>query len=108
MKDFLKYTLATVVGLILASIIFTVISIISIAGMVASESAGSPVEKNSILRIKLQGELVDRAGEGSPMEFLNRGEQTIIGLDQALDALKKAATNDKVKGIYLEAGSFAA
>ena len=108
MKDFLKYTLATVVGIILASIIFTVIGIISIAGMVASENAGSPVEKNSVLRIKLQGELVDRAGEGSPMDFLDRGEQTTIGLDQALEALKKAAKNDKVKGIYLEAGSFAA
>ena len=80
MKDFLKYTLATVVGIILASIIFTVIGIISIAGMVASENAGSPVEKNSVLRIKLQGELVDRAGEGSPMDFLDRGEQTTIGL----------------------------
>ena len=55
MKDFLKYTLATVVGIILASIIITVISIVSMAGMIASEGATSSVEKNSILRIKLQG-----------------------------------------------------
>ena len=108
MKDFLKYTMATVVGIILASIIFTVISIISFAGMMASEGATNSVPKNSVLRIKLQGEVVDRAGEGSPLDILSKGEQTSIGLDQALDALKKAATNDKVKGIYLEAGSFAA
>ena len=108
MKDFLKYVLATIVGIILTSIIFMVISIVSIAGMVASEGATSSVPKNSILRIKLDGEIVDRAGEGSPMDFLNQGEQTTIALDQALEALKKAAKNDKVKGIYLEAGSFGA
>ena len=108
MKDFLKYTMATVVGIILASIIFTVISIISFAGMMASEGATNSVPKNSVLRIKLQGEVVDRAGEGSPLDILSKGEQTSIGLDQALDAIKKAAKNDRVKGIYLEAGSLAA
>lgn len=104
MKDFLKYTMATVVGIILASIITTVISIVSIAGMMASEGTGSPVTENSILRIKLQGELVERAGEGNPLDILNQGEETTIGLDQALEALEKAAANDKVKGIYLEGG----
>ena len=72
MKDFLKYTLATVVGIILAGIIMTVISIISVAGMVASEGIAGSVPKNSILRIKLQGEIVDRAGEGSPMDRTKR------------------------------------
>ena len=37
MKDFLKYVLATIVGIILTSIIFVVISIVSLAGMLASE-----------------------------------------------------------------------
>ena len=108
MKDFLKYTLATVVGIILASIIITVISIVSVAGMIASEGVTSSIEKNSVLRIKLQGEIVDRAGEGSPMDLLNMGDELTIGLDRALDALKKAAQNKNVKGIYLEGGSLAA
>ena len=108
MKDFLKYTLATIVGIILTSIIFTVICIVSLAGMMASEGSTSSVPKNSVLRIKLQGEIVDRAGEGSPMDFLSQGEDLTMGLDQALDGLKKAAKNDRVKGIYLEAGALAA
>ena len=108
MKDFLKYTLATIVGIILASIIITIISIVSIAGMIASEGASSSVPKNSILRISLQGEIVERAGEGSPMDILNQNEDAIIGLDQALEALKKAAKNENVKGIYLEGGALAA
>ena len=108
MKDFLKYTLATIVGIILTSIIITVICIISLAGMMASEGASGSVEKNSVLRIKLDGEVVERAGEGSPLDILSQGEQSTIGLDQALDAISKAAKNDNVKGIYLEAGSLAA
>ena len=108
MKDFLKYTMASVVGIILASVIFSVISLISVAGMIASEGASGVVPENSVLRIKLQGELVERAGEGSPMDILNLGEETSIGLDQALEALKKAADNENVKGIYLEGGLLAA
>lgn len=105
MKDFLKYTLATIVGIILTSIIITVISIISVAGMIASDGAGASVPKNSILRIKLQGEIVERAGDESPMDILNQDDDGSIGLDQALEALKKAAKNDNVKGIYLEGGA---
>ena len=108
MKQFFKYVLATMVGIILTSIIFVIICIVSISGMIASEGAGTPIEKNSILRIKLQGEIVERAGEETPMDFLNQGDDLTIGLDQALDALKKAAKNDRVKGIYLEGGSLAA
>ena len=63
----------------------------SVAGMIASEGASGVVPENSVLRIKLQGELVERAGEGSPMDILSQGEETTIGLDQALEALKKAA-----------------
>ena len=108
MKEFFKYVLATIVGIILTSIIFTVITIVSVAGMVASEGATSAVPKNAVLRLKLQGEVVDRAGEGSPFDIFSQGEDLTIGLDQALDALKKATKNDRVKGIYLEAGSFGA
>lgn len=108
MKDFLKYTMATVVGIVLASVVTTVVSIVSMAGMIASEGASGVVEPNSILRIALQGELVERAGEGSPMDLLNREEESSLGLDQALEAIKKAAKNDNVKGIYLEGGSLAA
>ena len=108
MKEFFKYVLATIVGIILTSIIFTIISIVSLAGMMASEGASSSVPKNAVLRLKLQGEVVERAGEGSPFDLFSQEEDFTIGLDQALDALKKAAKNDRVKGIYLEAGSFGA
>ena len=99
----MKYTLATVVGLLLFSIIATIISIVSIAGMVASEGVATTVEKNSILRIPLRGSLVERSEDGSlPLG----GETENISLEEALTALEKAAENKNVVGIYLEAGAF--
>ena len=108
MKDFFKYVLATIVGLILTSVIMTVFCIVSMAGMIASENMSQPVKENSILRIKLQGTISEKGGDPNPMAFLTDGEMNDIALDQALDALKKAAKNDKVKGIYLEGGILSA
>ena len=106
----MKYTLATVVGLLLFSIIATIISIVSIAGMVASEGVATTVEKNSILRIPLRGSLVERSEDGSlpfdPTTILMGGETENISLEEALTALEKAAENKNVVGIYLEAGAF--
>ena len=106
----MKYTLATVVGLLLFSIIATIISIVSIAGMVASEGVATTVEKNSILRIPLRGSLVERWEDGSlpfdPTTILMGGETENISLEEALTALEKAAENKNVVGIYLEAGAF--
>lgn len=108
MKDFFKYVLATVVGLVLTSIVMTIICIVSMAGMIASENMSNPVKENSILRIKLQGTVTERGEDQNPLAMLGGEEIQQIALDEALDALKKAAKNDDVKGIYLEGGILAA
>lgn len=108
MKDFIKYVFATVVGLVLTYVIMTIICIVSMAGMMASENMSQPVKDNSILRIKLQGTVSERGGEENPLALLSGNEVQEIALDKTLDALKKAAKNDDVKGIYLEGGVLAA
>lgn len=108
MKDFLKYTLATIVGMMLVGILMTVLSIISLAGMMASEGMSSPIEDNSILRINLSGSISERGGEDNPFSTLMGNKYETIALDEALIALKKAAKEDKVKGIYLEGGALSA
>jgi protease-4 len=108
MKDFFKYVLATIVGLILTSVVMTVICIVSMAGMMASQNMSQPVKENSILRIKLQGTISEKGSEENPFALLTDGEIQEIALDKALDALKKAAKSKKVKGIYLEGGILSA
>ena len=108
MKEFIKYTLATVVGLVLTSICMTVICVVSVAGMIADENMSSKVEKNSVLRIKLHGSIEEVGGESSPLSMIQGKDDEELAQDKILDALKKAADDKNIKGIYLEAGSVSA
>ncbi len=105
MKQFLKYVFATVVGIGLFFLLSAVIMLVSIAGMGASQSASAPVKKGSVLRINLSGALQERAGELDPLSMLSGKMETPLGLDQLKAAVKEAADNKKVKGIYIEVGS---
>ena len=55
MKDFLKNVGATVVGLMLFSVIAGVIGIMGIVGMIASSEATQSTTDNSVLVLKLDG-----------------------------------------------------
>lgn len=109
MKDFLKYTLATVTGLIIAGIIFTIISISAIVGMIASLSTSTPsaLQDNSILHIKLKGEMTELLQE-DPLSMFLEEEFPNISLQQITSAIETAKNSPEIKGIYIEAGALAA
>jgi protease-4 len=71
MKDFMKYTLATVVGILLYSVISAII-FFGIIGIIASASQSKSVKikPNSILYMKLDQPIVDRASD-NPFEGFN-------------------------------------
>ena len=89
---------ATLVGLVLWTIVMFVFSIIGFAGIMASEGM-TDVEDGSILRITLNGEVTER-DESSPLAILG-GDNETLALEQLLEAIDKAGKSDKVKGIYL-------
>ena len=107
MKSFIKYTMATVVGIFLTMTLFTIIGIISLAGMLATEGMSAPIKEKSILRISLSGELAERSVE-NPFASLMGENYESLSLEDALLALDKAAKNDKILGVYLEGGAMAA
>lgn len=105
MKDFLKNVLATVVGIFLFMAVTGLFMVMSIIGMVASGEQTKSVKDNSVLVMNLSGILAER-GESNPLsEFMGNSNQS-LGLDDMLAAIKKAKSNDKIKGIYIEAGAF--
>lgn len=106
MKDFFKYMSATVVGLIIFSLICGAISVMSIVGMIASESSAKDVSDNTVMVLDMSGMLNERS-ESTFMDEISGGNSGLIGLDDVLAAIKKAKNNDKIKGIYIEAGMFA-
>lgn len=107
MKDFFKYMAATVVGLIVFTLLTGVLGVMCIAGMIASESSAKDVSDNTVMVLNLSGVLNERSEE-SIMDQLSGSTVGNMGLDDILDAIKKAKNNDKIKGIYIEAGMFGA
>ena len=107
MKDFLKYTLASIVGLMACTIIITIISIVSIVGIAASSDTTTTVSENSLFKLELKGEVTERMID-NPFASLMSEEQTALGLNDVLSSIQKAAENEHIKGIYLEAGGIMA
>lgn len=103
MKDFFKYTAATVVGIIVFTIVCVALSVMSIVGMVASASATQSVEKNSVLVLKLNGS-IDEQGTDNTIGKLTGNYIPSTGLNDILSAIKKAKDEENIKGIYIDAG----
>lgn len=107
MKDFFKYMSATVVGLIVFTLITGIIGAMCIVGMIASGSSAKDVSDNSVMVINLSGMLNERS-ESTFMDEIGGNTVGTIGLDDVLAAIDKAEGNDKIKGIYIEAGMLSA
>ena len=104
MKDFFKFTLATITGIILTSIVMFVISIIVVFSMLSSTETETVVKKNSIMMLDLNGSLVERTSDNIFKELFDKEDST-YGLDDILASIKKAKENDDIKGIYIQATS---
>ena len=105
MKEFFKYVLATVTGIILVAIIMGILSVISLVGLAASSASTTNVEDNSVFVLSLSGTLDERAAE-DPLAMVTGEVSENIGLDNLLKAIKKAKDKEEIKGIYIEAGLF--
>lgn len=106
MKDFLKYALATIVGIITLAVVMGILGIISLIGMVAASETTTVVEENSVLALSLNSAIEERAKE-DPFSMITGQESGAMGLDDILIAIEKAKNDENIKGIYIEAGMFA-
>lgn len=105
MKQFFKMTLATVCGIAIFLLIAGFFLVISLAGMLASDSAPTKVKENSVFVIKLNGSVSERAESGTPFDaVLGMNDMSAMGLDDLIASIHKAKDNDDIKGIYLEGG----
>ena len=103
MKEFFKYVTATVVGLFVFSIVVTILCVMSLVGMVAADSSTKSVSENSVFVLNLAGTIQEQ-GENNVLGQLTGNTLNNLGLDQILSGIRKARDNDRIKGIYIEAG----
>lgn len=113
MRQFFKFTLASMLGFILANIVLCIISIflffIVIGGIasMAKDFGGAEkvkVEPNSVLSLKLNYEIPERTNDNpfDNISFPNFEIKHYLGLNDIIASIKHAKTDDKIKGILLD------
>ena len=105
MKEFLKMMFATMCGIIVLSVLSGIMFMISLIGMIASESGSTKVKDNSVFVLKMNGSVNERAEDaGAFGALLGMANMEAMGLDDILSSIEKAKDEENIKGIYLEGG----
>lgn len=100
MKHFLKLVFAVVIGLGVSVLVF-VLFIASIAA--SSSNVVSPMSEDAVLKLKFNYNIPDRS-KLEDIDILS-GQfalQENLGLEEILNTIARAKTDDKIKGIYIE------
>jgi protease-4 len=106
MKSFLKYTLATITGLFLASILFFIIFFMSMGLFMASADKPASIQENSILVLNTGMRIPDRGsndpfGSFDPISFTMKPAP---GLNNIVSNLEKASRDPFIDGVLIENG----
>jgi protease-4 len=106
MKNFLKYTLATITGIIVTSILFFIILLATLSTIVISGEKPVSISDNSVLVLKAGVTIPDQGSTNpySGFDIINMSITPVPGLNEILQNIKKASADDKVKGILIENG----
>ncbi|HNR42906.1 MAG TPA: signal peptide peptidase SppA [Bacteroidales bacterium] len=106
MKEFLKYTLAAITGIFVASILLFIIMLSAISVMIATGNKQASISANSVLVLKAGVSIPDRGDSGpfAGFDIINMTLTPTAGLNEILRNIKKAASDEKIKGILIENG----
>ena len=96
MKDFLKFTLASLIGVILAGIVLTILGLITVVGMVASSDSETIVKTTPVFVLDLKGNLSERVQENPFQQIMGDGNGS-YGLNDILSSIKKPKKTTRLK-----------
>ena len=106
MKGFFKFTFASILGVLIGLIIFTVITFSIIFGIIGASSREKPLKlkPNTILLARLDQPIVDRNPESTfgNFDMGSIAPDTRMGLDMIVDNLGKAKNDPDIKGVLLD------
>ncbi|HEY9837807.1 MAG TPA: signal peptide peptidase SppA, partial [Vampirovibrionales bacterium] len=116
MRDFFKYTFASILGTIVGLGVLGVLSLgglLIVIGTIATSSkdAGPTVENNSMLVFDLSMNITDSQPTSTTAEALSRtlsedSEPSTMTLRQVVETIDAAREDDRILGIYLHSTSF--
>lgn len=112
MRDFLKYTLASLAGLVLFSVLGSVGLVFLLVSLATTTRDAEPrVEKQSILTFDLSTPITDAPPVADPSQVINdvlaNSENRSVSLRTVLEGLAAAAEDDRIVGLYLHGSAVA-
>ncbi|NLJ00010.1 MAG: signal peptide peptidase SppA, partial [Bacteroidales bacterium] len=114
MKDFLKIVLASALGFVIANILLSLVVMVLFFGAMGSFVGSLSSEKfvlqdNSVLNLRLNAPITERTPEEDPFTSMITPDQpSAMGLNDIISAIRKAKSEDNIKGIYLDSRVFSA
>ncbi|NVO04248.1 MAG: signal peptide peptidase SppA, partial [Bacteroidetes bacterium] len=105
MKQFFKFMFASMLGFFLTFIVISAFFFMMIVGLASlSSKEVTVIQDNSVLYLKLDEQIVERATENpfDNFDFMSFSSEKSSGLNDILQSIKKAKADDKIKGIFLE------
>lgn len=107
MKTFFKYVLANIVAFMILGLVFVFSLIIFTVSSALMDKSGT-INKNSILTLNFKTKIIESPGDEKFSFFDYKSEGKSITAYDALEVIKNAKTDDKIKGISLELDEFSA
>lgn len=104
MKQFFKQVFAGFLGTIIALIVLSGLSLIMLISMITFSSDTVEIEDDTVLHISLNGTIEERTTENPLAGLIGSSAVGTQSLENILGAIKVAAKDDRVKGIYLDGG----
>ncbi|MBU1368831.1 MAG: signal peptide peptidase SppA [Bacteroidetes bacterium] len=105
MKQFFKFMFASFVGTLLTLLLLLFIAIGTISALVSmAENEQVKLKENTVLVAKFDNPILDRS-PNNPFEnfdFMQFKPNQVLGLNDVLKNIEKAAADPNIKGIYLD------
>ena len=104
--NFIKSFFASILGTLTALGVFFVMVLLIISGFASlmnAPSGGGSISGNSVLKLDLNGTILDRAPTFDELQRVLGLEESTLGLPNIIAAIDKASKHDKIKGISLRA-----
>ena len=104
MKSFLKYLLASVLGVLIGFMLVFFIFMGIIGVMIASADRTVDVRPNTLFHMRLDQPIIDRASKNpfDGFDFINMRPVSRLGLHDILENIEKAKNDDNIEGIFVE------
>lgn len=103
MKSFFKSVLANIVAIVILCVVFFFFFIMMLVFSSMGSEKSVVVKKNSVLTLNLKTNIIDSPTEEQVGLFSINNQNKSILIYEALEAIKKAKTDDNIKGISIEA-----